>query len=311
VTLRNLGFLQTKGYRAYPPHILFTIILNFIARHYDLSPLEYITHGDLVVFGQRFGALDSAVDTICENLLDPKGDVHMWYLFSTTDEIIRRKFKHLGMSCFVMIDITQNSNDHVAFSGDFMIYMLRLNSGLRTAHVERMKNQETGKVTYGIKDSVKKTLTPLKEGILAYLKENSTDRIPLQSEHWSALHHEEGKEAARAIALAQIAASEAQGSGQKPVDRAAEELKHFNLVWQGYTVEGDKEAESAADWSKWCAHMADLKKSKYTLWEQLGKESTATSPTGGGSTSPEGGETELSRYVKSQILFGKDFQSVK
>jgi len=179
--------------------------------------------------------------------------------------------------------------------------LLRLGRGLRKIHIERIKNSETGKVSYGTRgeDADKNKLMPLKDGLLAFIKEHADDRLPIQSELWLTIHHDEGKAAAQAVALAKM---EAAGDSSKPTDLAAEERKHYNLVWEGYANK-DKDT-TATDWSSWCKQRVDLAAlvgTKYSQWVTYGS-ATASASAGADSTKPAA-ETDVSRYVKSQVLF--------
>jgi len=222
----------------------------------------------------------------------------MWYLFSTAEDVVKRKMKYLGMSSFAMIDRKLESG---TISGDFSEFTLRVGPGLKLAQIERLINPQTGKITYCISDD-KKDVLPLENGILGFLKEKASDRFPIQSELWSTMHHEQAK----TIAGRMLESSEkaiAVGAGSTKSDRAGEELKHFQVVWEGYKVGKDKEADKKTDWSSWSAYRDELRKTKYVKWEKLSKATDTSASEGSTAAS---GDTKVKHYVKFHILMMND-----
>jgi len=221
------------------------VLSHFIARRKNLQPVEKITISDMTTFVQRFGALESAVDTIAENFLDPKGNVHQWYHFDITQEVAAQKIRMLAKNSFAMIDYKTGANNQT-YTGDFVLSLLRIGPGLKTVRIFKIFDKESGKVIYGLEPG-----NPFPVGgLLAYMKKRTEDRDPTISE-LSVIHHEGTK--------ADSTAKGEDGAPTSTTTSPGDESKHTqprSVVWEGYSPKGKDMTET--DWGQWCKQRADL-----------------------------------------------------
>jgi len=216
------------GYPKYPAEVLFTIVHHFIARSTGLEEVKEITTRDMGLFVSRFGAMDTAVDTVAENYLDPDGKVHMWYLFHMTDDRVKARMRNRGVSCFCVTD---------TLTGNLTVHLLRTedNSGYHSVSIERARD-ESGKIVYGVKDGHGQ-FQAFKHGILDYLEKEADKRIALQSELWLSLHHD------------QKSASTTSGDGGGAATAVSLSV-NVKPVWACYSNKDKKITTSSyADWS--------------------------------------------------------------
>jgi len=254
----------------YSSHILFTIVDHFIARRPDLKDEDTITTKDLQVFVGRFGSLKTSVDTICENFLDPVGEVHMWYHFDVTEELINRKLLTERNSSFAVMDSGVKRDDvnhkNNTYSGDLVLRLHKISRGKKSESIEKIKDI-SGKVSYGSK-VVMVNGTPkvfdkaqvFQMGLLEYLKDRTKDYVPLQSQLWVGCHSVEEKQTDGTI---QIQLPGVGGSDDETT--LSSELK--SNIWKPYVKPKTITKMTYVDWQTKRGERLKVASTRYRHWQ--------------------------------------------
>jgi len=260
------------GFPVYPAEILYKIVDHFIARHNDFKAEEQITTKDLLTFVVRFGSLKTAVDTVTENFFDPAGEVHLWYHFDVTSDIINRKFVLEKSNSFAVLDHgvkhdSAGNHKNDSYTGDFVLRLRRM-SGTRTGKkeeiIERIKDAN-GKVSYGarvvmVNGAPKQLDKPqvYKEGLLKYLKDRTSEYTPLQSSLWVGTHSVENKLA--------DGTTEFKIGDKLDDDGLTSEIR--DNMWKGYSRTGKTVSTlTYKEWEAVRAEKATVASTRYRQWQ--------------------------------------------
>jgi len=258
------------GFPVYPAEILYRVIDHFIARHNDLKAEDQITTKDLLTFVTRFGSLKTAVNTVTENFFDPNGEVHLWYHFDVTPEVMNRKFVLESRNSFAVMDHDvrhDNGGNHKldVFSGDLALRLRRVGGakvGKKEEHIERVKDSN-GKVTYWGKvvmaDGAPKAFDKPQQykSLLKHLEERTAEYVPLRSSLWVGLHSVETK---RSDGTSEFKTGDGEDDGLTKEAKAN--------MWKGYSPVGQKVTTVAyAAWESQRAEQAKVASSRYRQWQ--------------------------------------------
>jgi len=293
-----------NGFPVYPSEVLYTIVDHFVARRSDLKEEEFITTKDILTYVSRFGSLKTSVDTICENFLDPKGDVHIWYHFDVTNELINRKLLTEKKSSFAVMDYgVKHSDDNPknnTYSGDFSLRLHKITRGKKEETIEKIKDS-SGKVTYGTRVVLDKQSNtpkqldkplPFEHGLLHYLGDRTKDYIPLQSSLWVGAHAIETKLSDGTTALS-----------IEGVDKEDESLSKDLLenMWKPYNKENKPITKlTYPDWELRRGERNKVASNRYRHWQSGYKhyedDSTDKSP------KKQMPAFDATRYVQGSLL---------
>jgi len=293
----------TDGFPVYPAEVLFTIVDHFIARRPDLQAEESISTKDLISFVARFGSLKTAVDTVCENFLDAKGDVHMWYFFDMTGDDLNRKLLLERHNAFAVMDHISKRDDanhkNTVYTGDFVLRLHnQVKRGKKEELIERIKTS-SGKVVYGSRvklvDGQKKFLDKpeaFDKGLLLYLQDRTKEYTPLQSQLWVGFHSVEQKQSDGTTSVSILGLG---ANGSDSESELSDEVKA--QCWVGYSPKGHTITKMT--YTQWESKRAERLKVASTRYRHWKSTYHVESPTVTQTKLPEFDGT---RYVKGSSL---------